>query len=177
MESLDDLRTEIDRIDSQIASLLLERASYVKKVGERKAARNLQKSFIRSGREATMVRKLVDHLKFLYHPAATLAIWRTIISSSLSMEQPMNIASYVSPENDTSFWLAREYFGAFSAIRAAAALTPDDPSIAYEAGNIAAAAGNMDDAKAAWTRAAQAAADSDAGQAAALALKGETIQR
>ena len=61
---------------------------------------------------------------------------------------------------------------AFSSIREAAALSPDDPSIAYEAGNIAAAAGNMADAKAAWTRAAQRAPESDAGRAAAMALRG-----
>lgn len=63
---------------------------------------------------------------------------------------------------------------AFSAIREAAKLSPDDPSIAYEAGNIAAASGNMEDAKAAWTRAAQTAPRSDAGRAAALALEGGT---
>ncbi|WP_235538745.1 tetratricopeptide repeat protein [Sphingomonas sp. Root710] len=61
---------------------------------------------------------------------------------------------------------------AFASIREAAKLSPGDASIAYEAGNIAAASGNMDDARAAWTRAAQAAPDSPAGQAAALALKG-----
>lgn len=61
---------------------------------------------------------------------------------------------------------------AFSSIRQAASLSPDDPSISYEAGNIAAASGNIDDAKAAWTRAAQMAPNSSAGQAAALALKG-----
>jgi len=61
---------------------------------------------------------------------------------------------------------------AFSAIREAAALSPEDAAIAYEAGNIAAAAGNMADARAAWTRAAQRAPDSDAGQAATLALQG-----
>lgn len=61
---------------------------------------------------------------------------------------------------------------AFSSIRQAASLSPDDPSVSYEAGNIAAASGNMDDAKAAWTRAAQMAPNSSAGQAAALALKG-----
>jgi predicted Zn-dependent protease len=61
---------------------------------------------------------------------------------------------------------------AFAAIREAARLAPGDPAVGYEAGNIAAAAGNMEDAKAAWTGAAQAAPDSDAGQAAALALKG-----
>ncbi|WP_296540187.1 tetratricopeptide repeat protein [Rhizorhabdus sp.] len=61
---------------------------------------------------------------------------------------------------------------AFSAIRQAAQLSPDDASIAYEAGNIAAAAGNMADARAAWTKAATSAPDSNAGKAAALALRG-----
>lgn len=61
---------------------------------------------------------------------------------------------------------------AFAAIREAARLAPDDPAVAYEAGNIAAATGQIEDAKAAWTRAAQRDPDGDAGQAAALALKG-----
>ncbi len=63
--------------------------------------------------------------------------------------------------------------GAFASIREAVALSPQDASIAFEAGNIAAAAGNMEDAKAAWTRAAQKAPESDAGRAAAMALRGE----
>ncbi len=62
---------------------------------------------------------------------------------------------------------------AFAAIREATKLAPNDPSVAYEAGNIAAASGHMDDARAAWTRAATAAPDSNAGKAAALALRGE----
>lgn len=61
---------------------------------------------------------------------------------------------------------------AFSSIREAASLSPDNADIAYEAGNIAAASGNIADARAAWTRAAQKAPNSDAGRAAALALKG-----
>ena len=66
---------------------------------------------------------------------------------------------------------AKDLPTAFASIREAAKLSPSDASIAYEAGNIAAASGNMEDAKAAWTRAAQTAPKSDAGQAAALALK------
>jgi tetratricopeptide (TPR) repeat protein len=61
---------------------------------------------------------------------------------------------------------------AFAAIREATRLAPNDPAVAYEAGNLAAATGQIEDAKAAWTRAAQADPDGDAGQAAALALKG-----
>jgi tetratricopeptide (TPR) repeat protein len=48
----------------------------------------------------------------------------------------------------------------------------DDPSVQLEAGNIAAAAGQMDAARAAWTRAAQMAPDDPAGQAAKAALAG-----
>ena len=61
---------------------------------------------------------------------------------------------------------------ALNAIREAARLAPRDAAVAYEGGNIAAAGGQMDDAKAAWTRAAQLDPQSDAGQAAALALRG-----
>ncbi|TZG26294.1 hypothetical protein [Sphingomonas montanisoli] len=64
--------------------------------------------------------------------------------------------------------------GAVEAIRKAAELAPQDAPVAYEAGNIAALGGNLDDAKAAWTRAAQLAPQSDAGQAAAMALKEAT---
>ncbi len=62
--------------------------------------------------------------------------------------------------------------GAFAAIRQAATLAPGDAAVAYEAGNIAAAAGQMEDAKSAWTRAAQTDPQSDAGRAASLALQG-----
>ena len=48
----------------------------------------------------------------------------------------------------------------------------DDPSVQFEAGNIAAAAGQMDAARTAWTRAAQMAPNDPAGQAAKAALAG-----
>ena len=53
---------------------------------------------------------------------------------------------------------------AFSSIREATRLSPGDASISYEAGNIAAAAGQMDDAKSAWAQAAKTAPESNAGQ-------------
>jgi len=62
--------------------------------------------------------------------------------------------------------------GALTAIREAARLAPRDAAVAYEAGNIAAAGGQAEDAKAAWTRAAQLDPQGDAGQAATLALRG-----
>ena len=49
---------------------------------------------------------------------------------------------------------------------------PNEAPVAYEEGNIAALAGAMDKARSAWAHAVALAPDSDAGQAAALALKG-----
>ena len=103
-----------------------------------------------------------------------------LIAAKDDLEQATSLVS-----RDPLGWLLRANLArrmkdlplAFSAIRQAAALTPGDPAIAYEAGNIAAAAGQMDDARAAWTRAVNIAADSDAGQAAALALKDAAAAR
>jgi len=58
-------------------------------------------------------------------------------------------------------------------IAEAAMLAPNEAPIAYEEGNIAALAGATDRARMAWQRAVTIAPESDAGQAAALALKGE----
>lgn len=51
-------------------------------------------------------------------------------------------------------------------------LAPGDAAVAYEAGNVAAASGDHEAARAAWTRATAADPESPAGQAAALALEG-----
>ncbi|OHT18157.1 tetratricopeptide repeat protein [Edaphosphingomonas haloaromaticamans] len=58
-------------------------------------------------------------------------------------------------------------------IAEAARLAPNEAPVAYEEGNAAALAGDMDKAKAAWQRAVTLAPDSDAGQAAALAIRGQ----
>lgn len=57
----------------------------------------------------------------------------------------------------------------------AARLSPDDASIAYEQGNVAAAIGDTAAARAAWTRARQIAPDAPAGQAAAMRLDGKAV--
>ncbi|MET0270991.1 MAG: tetratricopeptide repeat protein [Sphingomonas sp.] len=56
----------------------------------------------------------------------------------------------------------------------AARLAPNEAPILYEQGNIAALSGRMDEARAAWGRAAKADAASPAGRAAAMALAGKT---
>jgi chorismate mutase len=112
--TLSNLRKEIDRVDNEIIQLLRQRTEYVKKVGEFKASKTPEHiSFIRSGREATMLRHLTEQLEDTFPKAAIATIWRMIISTSLNLEKPMSIASYYEAGQEQAYWLAREYYGAF----------------------------------------------------------------
>lgn len=113
-EDLSDLRKKIDDIDNTIIDLLKKRMNIVKEVGKRKSSSNTGNlSFIRAGREATMLRDLTQKIEGVFPPAAIATIWRMIISSSLSVEQNMTITAYVSDSDNTCFWRAREYYGSF----------------------------------------------------------------
>ena len=112
-EVLDDLRQGIDYIDDKLIALLQERAVLVREVGKRKNASGGGGSFIRPGREATMLRDLTDKIGDSFPKAAIASIWRTIIAGSLSIEQSMRIVAYQTKTDNLCYWLAREYFGAF----------------------------------------------------------------
>jgi len=100
----------IDAIDDNIVALLRDRMRLVEQVGEIKRASGQQGSFIRSGREASMLRQLAAKLSGTMSPRAAAGIWRVIIASSLSAEKAFNI--YAGPaKSDAAYWLAREYFG------------------------------------------------------------------
>lgn len=115
-EDLTELRKSIDTIDNQIIDLLKKRMDIVESVKKYKIKNFAGKNFIRSGREALMLRSLVEKSKDTFSPQAISTIWRMIISTSLSHEQNMSIISYVTRSHNTCYWLAREYYGAFSNI-------------------------------------------------------------
>lgn len=113
-EELKKLRIKIDSIDDNIINLLKERVEIVKEVGHLKA-KNIggTQNFIRSGREADMLRSLTNKIEGKLPKAAIATIWRVIISSSLAIEQDMRIKAYVESNNESCYWLAREYYGSF----------------------------------------------------------------
>lgn len=110
--SLDSLREKIDLIDDKILELISHRVEFVKEVGEIKKESSASQSFIRAGREASMLRNLIKKSDGVLPPAAIATIWRMLISASLSIEQGMEIHT-LSAADKRCFWLAREYFGAF----------------------------------------------------------------
>ncbi|MET0156195.1 MAG: chorismate mutase [Rickettsiales bacterium] len=121
---LDDIRRKIDSTDDAIVRLLAERLHYVRQVGKRKVAFGMGGSFIRSGREAAMLRSLAKKLDGVMSPRAAVAIWRVIISSSLSAEKAFT--AYAGPsDGNVAYWLAREYFGGAIPVR----LIPDNENL------------------------------------------------
>lgn len=112
-KKLASFRTRIDEIDNEIIGLLIRRIAVVKQVGELKSSTTTIPCPIRSGREAEMVRSIVERFRPTDFPAAAAAaIWRIIIGASTSVEAKLNLSVFADEKENSLYWLAREYFGA-----------------------------------------------------------------
>jgi chorismate mutase len=106
---LQNYRSQIDAIDDQLIALLKQRIGIVAQVGKMKREETPLKNFIRSGREAVMVKRLYEEFRDSnFHPAAAAAMWRLIISASIHHEAPLNVAT-----TNALTAVGAEYFGSF----------------------------------------------------------------
>ncbi len=106
-------RQQIDAIDSRIVELLHQRTEIVGQVGQLKRQAGL-KSYIRSGREAAMVRQMYQQfLGSAFHPHAAAMLWRHIIAASIHHEAPQTLAIPANPRTSPLPWAAADYFGHF----------------------------------------------------------------
>lgn len=103
------LRQEIDKIDDQLISLLKARMEVVAKVGELKT-KSQEKFFIRSSREADMIKNLVEKAKGSLEATTIIAIWRKIITAANMHEQPLAIAIHNPRQVVDYAYLVREYY-------------------------------------------------------------------
>lgn len=93
---LSELRENIDRIDSQIVSLINERYEYVKGVGEWKTDRS--SAIYVPEREKALLQKLeLLNTEGLLENKTLRAIYREIMSGALALEHPLKIG-YLGPE-------------------------------------------------------------------------------
>ncbi|MGE3872616.1 MAG: chorismate mutase [Parvibaculaceae bacterium] len=110
-ESLADIRREIDRIDDDILELVAARLGIVERVRAHKLQTSgLATSPIRPGREALILRRLIDRGQV---PAdLCFRIWRALISAATLKQAPVRIhgsaAFFASAAAQT---MLREYFG------------------------------------------------------------------
>lgn len=102
-------RQDIDLIDNQILDLLIKRADIVKCVKTLKEENN-DKFFVKSAREADMIRELIKKSGNRIPDELILNIWRKIISFSNYFEQKINIALH-NPEKNSNFErILRSYY-------------------------------------------------------------------
>lgn len=135
-EDLSAFRQAIDSIDDDIIDLLAKRLDIVKQVGEHKSKNSSSRSFIRAGREATMVKDLSNKANGFMPRAAIVAMWRMIISTSLNTEQNLKITAYIDEANKDCYWHAREYYGVFTNITKAESKEEIVKQVASGDGNI-----------------------------------------
>ncbi|MFM7557677.1 MAG: chorismate mutase, partial [Alphaproteobacteria bacterium] len=112
LQKLNNLREKIDNIDSQILNLLNNRMDIVSQVAELKKTSN-DKFFIRSSREADMLKQLIHKSSGSFPKISILNIWRKIITSANMLEQPIKIALH-NPNNISDLqYLVKEYYTNF----------------------------------------------------------------
>ena len=112
--SLDDLRREIDEIDSAIHDLLMKRAEIGRQVG---AAKGAGSHVFRPGREAKILRRLLERHSGPFPPRVVMRIWREIVSAFAAMQGPFSVAAYVPEDGVDLATVAREHFGSASPLR------------------------------------------------------------
>lgn len=112
-----DLRREIDEIDTALHDLVMRRAEVAARIGAAKNGGQGEAvpadggSFIRPGREAMILRRLVARHHGPLPAAVVVQLWRELMSALLRLQAPIAVAVYV-PEQYPGFWdLARDHFG------------------------------------------------------------------
>ncbi|MCF6312291.1 MAG: chorismate mutase [Verrucomicrobiales bacterium] len=107
--TLDDLRVEIDAVDSRLLQLLNERADLVHEVGEIKKQKGLE--IYAPEREEKLLQSLVKKSQGRLPEKSIRAIYREIMSAALALEENLKIA-YLGPEGTWTHQAGRNKFGA-----------------------------------------------------------------
>jgi len=122
--TLDDLRGEIDQIDTALHDLLMRRAALAEQIGQAKLAGPAPAPdaapgkgpavYLRPGREASVLRRLVRRHSGPFPVTSLVRLWREIMSSLLRLQGPFSVAVLSGgPDTPPGLWdLARDHYGA-----------------------------------------------------------------
>jgi len=128
---LEKLRVKIDKLDSRILNLLNQRAKIILEVSRFKQQQ--KKSIYSPEREAVILRRLIRKNKGPLSSEAIEAIYREIMSYSLSLKKPLKVA-YLGPEATFTHLAALKKFG--SQVKYISCLTISDIFLAVEKGEL-----------------------------------------
>ncbi len=107
--TLDDLRRRIDQIDNQLHDLIMQRAEVVEAVAGTKKRGGI--GTIRPGREAAVLRRLVERHKGRLPRATLVRLWRELISGAIALQGDFTVAVYAPPERPEYWDFARDHYG------------------------------------------------------------------
>lgn len=109
--TLDDIRQKIDTLDTQIQTLISERARCAQHVAEVKKAEGPTATvFYRPEREAQVLQKVMARNEGPLHPEEMARLFREIMSACLALEHPMRIA-FLGPHGTFTQTAALKHFG------------------------------------------------------------------
>lgn len=109
LSDLEELRRNLDRIDDKLQDLLIERAEIVARVAASKKQSNV--AAFQPGREAEIIRRLVNRHRGDFPVATLVRIWREMLAATVQLQSPFAVAVYAPPEAP-GFWdLARDHYG------------------------------------------------------------------
>lgn len=111
--SLDDLRRQIDEIDNAIHDLLMRRTELARQIGRAKGQGAV---FMRPGREARVLRRLVARHQGAFPKPVVARIWREIVSVFTRLQGPFAAAAYAPQEGPDLFGLTRDHFGSLTPV-------------------------------------------------------------
>ena len=113
--TLADLRQEIDRIDDAIHDQLMRRGELQAAIGRAKTGSEV---YLRPGREAMVLRRLIARHEGAFPKAVLVRIWREVFAAGLSLQNQFSVATLSGQKNAPLANLARDHFGSLTPIHA-----------------------------------------------------------
>lgn len=103
------LRSELDRLDDALHELIMRRAEIVVEVGALGVKGAVP---LRPGREAAIIRRLLDRHAGPFPAASLVRLWRELVCGMTALQRPLRIAVCDSGGEPAYLAAAREHFGA-----------------------------------------------------------------
>lgn len=111
--SLDDLRRKIDEIDNSVHDLLMRRTELARQIA---LAKGNNAVIMRPGREARVLRRLVERHQGSFPKPVICRIWREIISVFTRLQGPFAAAAFAPEDGVDLSLLTRDHFGSLTPI-------------------------------------------------------------
>jgi len=109
-KKLDELRAQIDEVDTRLLELISQRARLAQAVAHVKNTDIGNNGFYRPEREAQILRRVMEHNTSPLPQEEMARLFREIMSACLALEQPLQIA-YLGPEGTFTQLAALKHFG------------------------------------------------------------------